>query len=142
MKTKWRVYFIALFSYSTIHAIRTMWSAIKSDLAAPPFDYKISFLGALDMAVLFILALFMNLLGSRIEAWGIKKTLVTSMISLAVLTGIIGFLLDFDFTQPWLYVLFFSIGVGFFSSVGWPCCLCVVDGSRRWSHAILTKTTG
>jgi MFS family permease len=142
MKTKWRVYFIALFSYSTVHAIRTMWSAIKSDLTGPPFDYKVSFLGALDMVVLFVLALFMNLIGPKIEGWGVKRTLIISMIALAILTGIIGFLLDFDFTSPWLYVLFFGVGVGFFSCVGWPCCLWVIMSVYRWFLATSTKTMG
>ena len=66
MELKWKVYLIALFSYSTIHAIRTMWSTIKSDLTIPPFNYQVSFLGTLDMVVLFVSAIFMNLLGPKI----------------------------------------------------------------------------
>lgn len=84
------------------------------------------------MVVLFVLALFMSLLGPKIEAWGVKRTLIISMIGLAILTGIISFMLDFGFTSPWLYVVFFGLGVGFFSSVGWPCCLCVIIDLNRW----------
>ena len=119
------LYLIALFGYSSIHSIRTMWSALKSDLTGDPFDYQVSFLGTLDMIVLFVIAIFMNLFGSKLEAWGIKATLLRSMVALALLTALLGIFLDSGFTSPWLYVLFFSLGVGFFSSVGWPCCLYV-----------------
>ena len=125
MQPKWRVYFICLLSYSTIHAIRTLWSANKSDLKGSPFEFQVFFLGALDMLVLFVLAVFMNLLGAKIEAWGAKRTLVIAMIGLTINTLLLGLFLTLEFTSPWLYVVFFSIGIGILSSVGWPSCLCV-----------------
>ncbi len=39
MHLKWKIYVVTLFTYGTIHSIRTMWSAIKSDLTVPPFNY-------------------------------------------------------------------------------------------------------
>ena len=126
MEPKWKIYLICLFSYSTIHGIRTLWSAIKSDLKKSPFEFQIFLLGALDMLVLFVLAISMNLLGSKIEVWGAKRTLVISMACLVVLTFLIGLFLTLDLASPWLYIVFFSVGVGLFSSVGWPSCLCVL----------------
>jgi len=78
------------------------------------------------MLVLFVLAVFMNLLGSKIEKWGAKRTVVIAMICLSVLTFLIGICLTFELTSPWIYVVLFAIGVGLFSSVGWPSCLCVL----------------
>ena len=141
MESKWKVYFICLFSYSTIHAIRTLWSAIKTDLKKDPFDYSVGFLGTLDMLVLFVLAVSMNLAGSRIEKWGAKRTVTISMIGLAVFTFVIGLFLNLDFTAPWIYVIVFALGVGVLSSVGWPSCLCVSRKICRWCRTILVKKT-
>ena len=66
MNPKWKIYLITLVGYATTHSIRTMWSAIKTDLTSPPFNYQISFLGTLDMVVLFVLAISMNVLGPKI----------------------------------------------------------------------------
>ncbi len=126
MNLKWQIYFIALFSYSTIHAVRTMWVTISNYLAAPPFNYQVSFLAALDIIVLFVLAFFMSLVGPKLEAWGVKTTLITAMVLLSILTMLIGFFLSTNSTEAHIYVLLFGIGVGLVSSVGWPCCLCVL----------------
>jgi hypothetical protein len=67
MSAKWRTYFITLFSYAVVHAIRTMWSAIKSNLSEPPFNYEVSFLGTMDMVILFVIAIFMSILGPKVE---------------------------------------------------------------------------
>ena len=139
MHQKWKTYFICLFSYSTIHAIRTLWSAIKTDLKRDPFDFSIGFLGTLDMLVLFVIAVSMNLVGSNIEKWGIKRTLILSMIGLACLTSLIGIFIGLDFTAPWIYVILFSVGIGVLSCVGWPCCLCVSVYVQRWFLLILAE---
>ena len=94
MGNRWKVYFTSLCSYSTIHTIRTLWSAIKSDLKSDPFDFSIGYLGTLDMLVLFVMAISMNLAGPKIEKWGIKKTITVSMAGLACLTFLIGFFAD------------------------------------------------
>jgi hypothetical protein len=39
MHVKWRIYFVTLVSYAVVHSLRTMWSAIKSNLTTAPFDY-------------------------------------------------------------------------------------------------------
>ena len=137
MTNKWKIYTICLLSYSTIHAIRTLWSAIKTDLKNPPFNFSVKYLGALDMLVLFVLALGMNCAGSKIESWGSKRTIITSMIALALMTSLIGLFLNLDLTSGFLYIVFFSIGIGLLSSVGWPSCLCVKISIARWSLAIL-----
>lgn len=66
MHIKWRIYFLTLVSYAIVHSLRTMWSAIKSNLTEPPFDYQVAFLGTIDMVILFVIAIFMNILGPRV----------------------------------------------------------------------------
>jgi len=66
MHEKWRIYILTFISYAIIHSIRTMWSAIKSNLTAAPFNYELSYLGTLDMIVLFTIAVFINILGPKV----------------------------------------------------------------------------
>lgn len=91
------------------------------------------------MLVLFILALSMNLLGSKIEVWGVKRTVLIAMAGLAVVSFLLGLFLTLGISSPWIYVVFFSFGVGILSSVGWPSCLCVQLIVFRWFHIILVK---
>ena len=125
MKNKWQIYFIALVSYSTVHSIRTMWSTLKSNLKQDPFYYPISFLSAIDMMVLFSLAIIMNIVGSKIEGWGAKRTAVICLAFLSSFSTLIGILLVLEVTVKWIYAVLFGLGVGVISSVGWPSCLCV-----------------
>ena len=99
MHLKWKIYLVTLFTYATIHSIRTMWSAIKSDLTVAPFSYQVSFLGTLDMVVLFTLAVSMNIIGPKIEKWGPKKVLMYGLLVLFVLTALVGLFLEMNFTS-------------------------------------------
>jgi hypothetical protein len=47
------------------------------------------------------------------------------MVVLLVLNTLVAILLNLDLTDQWLYVVFFGLGTGIFSSFGWPACLCV-----------------
>ena len=76
-----------------------MWSAIKSDLTVAPFSYQVSFLGTLDMVVLFTLAVSMNIIGPKIEKWGPKKVLMYGLLVLFVLTALVGLFLEMNFTS-------------------------------------------
>lgn len=137
MHVKWKVYLVTLFSYGTIHSIRTMWSAIKSDLTVPPFNYEVSYLGSMDMVVLFVLAVSMNVMGPKIEKWGPKKVITIAMIALLVLSVLVGLFLALNFTNKAIYAVFFGVGVGVFSSLGWPSCLCVTNFTVRWYRTTL-----
>lgn len=98
MSVRWRIYFLTLLSYAVTHSLRTMWSALKSTLTRAPFDYQLAFLGTIDMVVLFVIAVFMNILGSKVEMWGAKKALVLTLTALLVFNTLIGVLLNLNFT--------------------------------------------
>ena len=125
MHIKWRIYFLTLVAYAVVHSLRTMWSAIKSDLSGPPFNYEVTFLGAIDMLVLFVIAICMNILGPKVEVYGPKKCLVVTLTALLVFNTLVGILLNLNITSQWLYVIFFGFGVGVSSSTAWPACLYV-----------------
>lgn len=125
MSAKWRTYFITLFSYAVVHAIRTMWSAIKSNLSEPPFNYEVSFLGTMDMVILFVIAIFMSILGPKVEEFGAKKALVLTLSALVVFNTSVGVFLNLNFTSKWLYICVFGLGVGISSCAAWPACLYV-----------------
>jgi MFS family permease len=125
MHIKWRIYFLTLVTYAVVHSLRTMWSAIKSDLTGPPFNYEVTFLGTIDMVVLFIIAVFMNILGPKVEIYGAKRCLVVTLGSLLFFNTLVGIFLNLDLTGQWLYVIFFGLGVGISSSTAWPACLYV-----------------
>lgn len=127
MWVKWRIYFLTLVSYAVTHSLRTMWSALKSTLTTAPFDYELAFLGTIDMVVLFVIALFMNILGSKVERWGAKKALLLTLTALLLFNTLIGIFLNLKFTAQWLYVIFFGLGVGIASSTAWPSCLYMVS---------------
>jgi hypothetical protein len=65
MQTKWKIFALTFTSYALIHAVRTSWSSLKYSLNSPPFGFSPIFLGALDMFVLLILAVFLNALGPK-----------------------------------------------------------------------------
>ena len=125
MHIKWRIYMLTLVTYAIVHSLRTMWSAIKSDLSGPPFNYEVTFLGAIDMVVLFVIAIFMNILGPKVEAYGAKKSLIITLSALLVFNTLVGILLNLNITSQWVYVIFFGFGVGISSSTAWPSCLYV-----------------
>jgi MFS family permease len=102
-----------------------MWSAVKSKLTTPPFNYQVQLLGTIDMVVLFTLAISMNIFGPSIEKWGAKNCLIIAMSGLVVFNTLIGVFLNLGLTSEWIYVVFFGLGVGVSSSLGWPSCLCV-----------------
>lgn len=125
MHIKWRIYFLSLVSYAIVHSLRTMWSAIKSNLSGPPFNYEVTFLGTIDMLVLFVIAIFMNILGPKVEVYGAKKCLMATLAALLGFNTLVGILLNLDITSQWLYVIFFGFGIGISSSTAWPSCLYV-----------------
>jgi MFS family permease len=127
MSVRWRIYFLTLVSYAVTHSLRTMWSALKSTLTTAPFDYQLAFLGTIDMVVLFVIAIFMNIIGSKVEKWGAKKALVLTLAALLLFNTLIGIFLNLNLTAQWLYVVFFGVGVGVASSTAWPCCLYMVS---------------
>jgi MFS family permease len=127
MSVKWRIYFLTLVGYAVTHSLRTMWSALKSTLTTAPFGYELAFLGTIDMVVLFVIALFMNILGSKVERWGAKKALLLTLAALLLFNTLIGVFLNLNLTAQWLYVVFFGLGVGIASSTAWPSCLYMVS---------------
>jgi MFS family permease len=127
MHIKWRIYFVTLVSYAVVHSLRTMWSAIKSELTTAPFGYQLSFLGTIDMVVLFVIAVFMNILGSKVEHWGARRCLLITLAALLVFNTLVGIFLNLKITAQWLYVVFFGLGVGISSSTAWPSCLYMVS---------------
>jgi MFS family permease len=79
------------------------------------------------MVVLFVIAIFMNILGSKVEHWGAKRFLVFTLAALIAFNTLVGIFLNLDFTAQWLYVVFFGLGVGVASSTAWPSCLYMVS---------------
>lgn len=125
MHIKWRIYLLTLVAYAIVHSLRTMWSAIKSNLSGPPFNYEVTFLGAIDMIVLFVIAICMNILGPKVEVYGAKKCLMVTLVALLFFNTLVGILLNLNITSQWLYVIFFGFGIGVSSSTAWPSCLYV-----------------
>lgn len=66
MQLKWKMFIQTFFTYATIHSARTAWSSLKYLVSNDPYDFSPLFLGAMDMIVLFALALSLNLLGPSI----------------------------------------------------------------------------
>jgi sugar phosphate permease len=121
MKIKWKMFVITFLTYSVIHSVRTSWSSMKSFLNTAPYHFNPIFLGSLDMAVLFSLAISLNLFGAKTEKIGPKRFLKIGMCILFGLIVIISILLFADVTVHWLYLVFYSL-IGVISCVGWPSC--------------------
>jgi|688.fasta_scaffold271952_2 MFS family permease len=142
MSAKWRTYFITLFTYAVIHAIRTMWSAIKSNLSEPPFNYEVSFLGTMDMVLLFVIAIFMSIFGRRVEEFGAKKAMIITLSALIFFNTLVGIFLNLNFTSKWIYICVFGLGIGISSCVAWPSCLYVILSFTQMVSIYFDKRKG
>lgn len=79
------------------------------------------------MAILFVIAIFMNIIGSKVEHYGPKRCLLITLGALVIFNTLVGIFLNLNLTAQWLYVVFFGLGVGIASSTAWPSCLYMVS---------------
>jgi hypothetical protein len=94
------------------------------------------------MIFLFTIAIFINLVGLKVEAYGAKKCLLFGMSGLLVINTVVGVFLNLDLTDKWLYIVVFGLGVGIFGGFAWPSCLYVPIKLIRCYLSILIKKMG
>lgn len=91
------------------------------------------------MVFLFTIAIFINLVGLKVEAYGAKKCLLFGMSGLLVINTVVGVFLNLNLTDKWLYIVVFGLGVGIFGGFAWPSCLYVLINLIRCYLSILIK---
>jgi hypothetical protein len=93
------------------------------------------------MIFLFTIAIFINLVGLKVEAYGAKNCLIFGMVGLLIINTVVGIFLNLDLTYKWLYIIVFGLGVGVFGGFAWPSCLYVIINLKRCYLFILVKKT-
>lgn len=124
LSKKWVIYLVTFFTYSAIHSVRTCWSTLKPMLSKEPYLFSVEYLGTLDMIVLFTLAVCLNVFGSIVEKYSIRKLLAIVQLSVTADLLLLFIFLKMEFTSEALYLIFYGL-MGVLGCLGWPICLYV-----------------
>lgn len=135
MVNKWLVYGATYITYSVVHSIRTCWASLKTVFIAEPYDFSDKYLGALDMYVLFTIAILLNVFGGEVEKYSRRKLLFIMMGSL-IANLLLLFILILKQVQSGVVYFIFYGASGYLSCFAWPICLYVGDRLCRRFHNI------